>query len=325
MRMIHWLDASGVRTLTAVMPRVPANGIDIEYRSLGDPGAPPMLLIMGLGAQLTRWPEALCRALVDVGYHVIVYDNRDVGLSSRVSDGGRPNLIRAAIRVGLGLPVRAPYTLDDMALDAVGLLDRLGLASAHVVGASMGSMIGQILAAKHGARVRSFVSVMSSSGGREVPQARLGLRLRLLRPVRGTREERIDGTAELLRRISSPAFPPDPAELRRAVARDLERSPDQRGVPRQLLAIMASGSRGSLVRHIQAPTLIIHGAQDPLVPVAAAYDLHQLIPGSRLEIIPGMGHDLPAALIPRVAELIVANARRADAPGREVTPQAAER
>ena len=302
------------------MPRIHANGVEIEYRSLGPADAPPILLIMGLGSQLTRWPEALCRALVDAGHRVVVFDNRDVGLSSRVAVGVRPNLIRAAIRVGLGLPVRAPYTLDDMALDAIGLLDGLGLATAHVVGVSMGSMIGQIVAAKHGARVRSFVSVMSTSGSRRLPQARLGLRLRLLRPVRGSREQRIDGMAELQRLISSPAFPPDPAELRGAVARDFERSPDQRGVLRHILAIMASGSRRSLLPHIQAPTLIIHGAQDPLVPVAAAYDMHQLIAGSRLEVIPGMGHDLPAALIPRIAELIVANARRADMP----MPQAAD-
>lgn len=292
------------------MPRAHTNGIELEYHTHGDAGASPLLLIMGLGGQLTRWPEALCRALADAGHHVIVYDNRDVGLSSRVAAHERPNLLHAALRVRLGLPIRAPYTLDDMALDAVGLMDRLGLASAHVLGVSMGSMIGQILAAKHPARVRSFTSVMSTSGGRRVPRARLGVQLKLLRPIRGGREERIEGTAAMLKMISSPAYPPDPAELRRAVARDFDRSPDQRGYLRQLLAIMASGSRRKLVRQIQAPTTIIHGQDDPLVPVGAAYDLHELIAGSRLEIIPGMGHDLPAALIPRIAGLIVENTRR---------------
>jgi pimeloyl-ACP methyl ester carboxylesterase len=293
------------------MPRAQVNGIELEYHSHGDPAAPPLLLIMGLGGQLTRWPEALCRALADAGHHVIVYDNRDVGLSSRVAPGVRPNLLRAALRARFGLPLSAPYTLEDMALDALGLLEQLGHRSAHVLGVSMGSMIGQILAARHPARVRSFTSIMSTSGGRRAPRPRLGVQLKLLRPVRGSREERIEGTARLLRMISSPAYPPDPVELRRNVARDFDRSPDQRGYLRQLLAIMASGSRRALVRAIRAPTLIIHGREDPLVPVGAAHDLHALIPGSRLEIIPGMGHDLPAALIPRFVELIAAHTRRA--------------
>ena len=305
------------------MPRASVNGVEIEYRSLGDPGAPTLLLIMGLGGQLTRWPEALCRALADAGHHVVVYDNRDVGLSSRVAAAERPNLLAAAIRARLGLSVRAPYTLDDMALDAVGLLDHLRLPSAHVVGISMGSMIGQILAARHGARVASFTSLMSTSGARRVPRPRLKVQLRLLRPVRGGREERIAGITALLRLISSPAYPPDPVELRRAVARDLDRSPDQRGYLRQLLAIMASGSRSTLVRRIQAPTLIVHGQEDPLVPVAAAHDLRERIPGARLEIIPGMGHDLPAPLIPRFVELIVANARRGAASAPTGSPRAA--
>lgn len=292
------------------MPRARVNGVELEYQTHGDAGAPALLLIMGLGGQLTRWPEALCRALAETGHHVVVYDNRDVGLSSRVAPAERPNLLAAALRARLGLPVRAPYTLDDMALDAVGLLDHLGVRSAHVVGASMGGMIGQILAARHAARVASFTSVMSTSGSRRVPHARLELQLRLLRPVRGGREERIEGTAALLRLISSPGYPPDPAELKKNVARDLDRSPDQRGYLRQLLAIMASGSRGRLVRTIRVPTLIIHGQEDPLVPAAAARDLHERIPGSRLEIIPGMGHDLPRPLIPRIAELIAGNARR---------------
>lgn len=292
------------------MPRARVNGVELEYRSVGDSGAPPLLLIMGLGAQLTRWPEALLRALADAGHHVIVYDNRDVGLSSRVAASERPNLLAVAVRARLGLPIRAPYTLDDMALDAVGLMDHLGLPTADVVGVSMGSMIAQILAARHGARVTSFTSVMSTSGSRRVPRARLEIQLRLLRPIRGTREERIAGTAALLRLISSPGYPPDPEEVRRNVARDLDRSPDQRGYLRQLLAIIASGSRGRLVRDIRVPTLVIHGQEDPLVPVAAAHDLHARIPGARLEIIPGMGHDLPAVLIPRIAGLIVDNARR---------------
>jgi len=307
--------------MRTVMSRTHANGIEIEYRTLGHPHAPPILLIMGLGGQLTRWPEALCHGLAEAGYYVILYDNRDVGLSSRISGGRQPSLLREALRAQLGLPVRALYTLEDMARDAVGLLGALGIERAHIVAVSMGAMIGQILAAQHSERVRSFVCIMSSSGSRRLPQARLGLRLKLLRPSPPGREARIRHVTGVLRHISSPAFPPDERELRTRVARDYDRSPDQRGVPRQLLAIMASGSRGVLVRRIRVPTLILHGADDPLVPVAAARDLHRRIPGSRLEIIPGMGHDLPAALLPDITHRILEHVRSADA--RAAAPAAA--
>jgi pimeloyl-ACP methyl ester carboxylesterase len=297
------------------MPQIDANGIKLEYEVSGDPGAPPVLLIMGLGAQLTRWPEPFHRALAEAGYRVIRYDNRDVGLSTRMVPLGVPSLPAAALRAAIGLPVRAPYDLGDLAADAVGLLDALGIRSAHVVGASMGGMIAQMLAANHPGRVRTLVSIMSSSGHRGLPQPGVGLRMALIRrpaPSAG-RERIIEGTIALYRRLASPDYPPDDALLRTQVAGDFDRSYYPAGVARQLLAILASGSRAPILGRITAPALILHGAADPLIPVAAAYDLHHRIPGSRLEVFRGMGHDLPRALVPAMTGQIIEHLRRADA------------
>ena len=297
------------------MPQIDANGIQLEYEVSGDPAAPPVLLIMGLGAQLTRWPEPFHRALSDAGFRVIRYDNRDVGRSTRMAQLGVPSLPAAALRAALGLPVGAPYDLGALTADAVGLLDALAIRSAHVVGASMGGMIAQMLAANHAGRVRGLVSIMSSSGHRGLPGPSLGLRLALIRrpdPSAG-RDHLIDRTCALLRRIASPGYPPDPQVLREQVAGDIDRGYYPPGVGRQLLAILASGSRAPILGQVAAPTLIQHGAEDPLIPVAAAHDLHRRIRGSRLEIFPGMGHDLPRALVPTLTGQIIEHLRRADA------------
>lgn len=296
------------------MPQIDANGIKLEYEVSGAPGAPPVLLIMGLGSQLTRWPDPFHRALADAGFYVIRYDNRDIGLSTRLSHAGPPALASAALRSALGLPVQAPYRLADMATDAVGLLDALGLPSAHVVGVSMGGMIGQILAARHAGRVRTLVSIMSTSGDRRLPQPAWRLRLALVRRpnARGDRDRAIASIISVLKRIASPGFPPDDQLLREQVARDVDRSYHPAGVGRQLLAILASGSRTEILGQITAPTLVLHGAEDPLVPVAAAHDLHRRIRGAKLEIFAGMGHDLPRALIPGITGKIVEHLRRAE-------------
>lgn len=287
------------------MPRVSVGPVELEYREVGDAGREPLLLIMGLGAQLTRWPEPFVQALAGAGYRVVLFDNRDVGLSSRLTEAGQPQLVHAAMRAQLGLPVEAPYTLDDLAQDALGLCDALGIARAHVLGVSMGGMIAQILADRHAARVATLTSIMSSSGARHLPQARLDIRMRLVWPAGKTREARIDAIVSRLRAIASPAYPPDVAELRAAVARDADRGPDRGGFARQLAAILASSSRGPFARDIRVPTLIIHGAADPLVRVACAHDLHRRVAGSTLEIIAGMGHDLPAPLVPHITRRIV--------------------
>jgi len=304
------------------MPKINANGIQLEYETSGVPGAPPVLLIMGLSSQLTRWPEPFIAALVNAGLFVIRYDNRDVGLSTRVPAAPASSLWSAALRARLGLAIQVPYTLDTMAADAVGLLDALGLPSAHIVGVSMGGMIGQLLAAHHGARVRTFVSIMSSSGGR-LPQPDWRLQLALLRGPRrrGDRQAAIDATVEVLRRIASPGYPPDVRQLREEVARDIDRAHYPRGMRNHLLAILASGSRTSILGRIAAPTLVLHGADDPLIPVAAAHDLRRRVPGAALEIFPGMGHDLPRALIGPITQRIVEHVRRVDAAPRAAAGQ----
>ena len=298
------------------MPQLAANGIKLEYEVTGDRNAPPVLLIMGLGAQLTRWPEPFYRALADAGFYVIRYDQRDVGLSTRMDDARAPSLATAALRAAMRLPVHAPYDLGDLAADAIGLLDTLGVGRAHIIGASMGGMVGQILAAQHGARARTLVSIMSTSGSRRLPQPDWRLRLALLqRPnARGDRARAIEWAVALYKRIGSPGFPADDKLLREQVTRDIDRSYHPRGLRRQLLAILASGSRTSILGRITAPTLVLHGAEDPLIPVAAAYDLQRRIQGARIEVFPGMGHDLPRALIPTITAQIIDHLRRADTP-----------
>jgi pimeloyl-ACP methyl ester carboxylesterase len=294
------------------MAQARANGINLEYETFGDAGAPAMLLIMGLGGQLVLWPEDFCRALADAGHRVIRFDNRDVGLSSKIEHQRHPKLVHAAVAALFGVKLKVPYTLDDMAQDAVGLLDALAIERAHVVGVSMGGMIGQIVAAKHAPRVASFVSIMSTSGNPRLPGPRLDLRLRLIgKPPGNDRETLIRYSMETWRLIGSPEYPPEEAQLRAKVERSIDRSSYRHGLARQTLAILASGSRVPLLKRIQAPTLIVHGENDPLVPVACAHDLAQHIPGARLEIIPGMGHDLPPPLLPRFVKLIVQHARNA--------------
>jgi len=293
------------------MPQVRANGINLEYETFGDKGAPPIVLIMGLGGQLLLWPEEFCHALAAGGHYVVRFDNRDVGLSSKLEQPRRPRLMRAALASMVGLPVKAPYTLDDMAHDTVGLLDALALPRAHLVGVSMGGMIAQIVAAKHAGRVDTLTLIMTTSGNPRLPGPRLELRLRLVRPPVGhDRETLVRHSMETWRLIGSPAYPPDEPTLRAKVERSLDRSSYRHGLARQTLAIIASGSRVPLLKRIEAPTLILHGADDPLVPVAAAHDLAHHIPGARIEVVPGMGHDLPPALLPRFAERILRHARR---------------
>jgi pimeloyl-ACP methyl ester carboxylesterase len=295
------------------MPQVRANGINLEYEAFGDRGAPPLVLIMGLGGQLLLWPEEFCRALADAGHYVVRFDNRDIGLSTKLEQPRRPKLLGAAIAARLGLKVRAPYTLDDMAHDTVGLLDALQLERAHVVGASMGGMIAQIVAAKFPRRVDSLTLVMSTSGNPRLPGPRLELQLRLVRrPPAEDRETLIRHSMQTWRLIGSPQYPPDEDILRAKVERSYDRSSYRHGLARQTLAIIASGSRVPLLRRIEAPTLVIHGAEDPLVPVAARHDLARHISGARLSIIPGMGHDLPAPLLPTFSRLILQHAREAE-------------
>lgn len=293
------------------MARARIGQIDLEYESLGDPAAPPVLLIMGLGAQLVRWPEAFCQALVSGGYRAIRFDNRDVGLSAKMS--GHVPVLVALGAAALGRPMALPYTLQDMAEDARGLLDHLGIERAHVIGTSMGGMIGQILAARHGARLRSFVSIMSTSGSLRLPGPRWDIRRLLMSKRPQGREARIERMAEVLGRIGSQVHKESIESRRARAARELDRCDYAPGYLRQLTAVVGSPSRLPLLPQIRVPTLVLHGQDDPMVPVAAAFDLQSRIPGAELEIVPGMAHDMPLPLLPRVTERVLRHLRRADA------------
>ncbi len=301
------------------MPALSANGITIEYESLGNAADPAIVLIMGLGMQLVSWPDALCRPLVEAGYRVIRFDNRDCGLSSRVRGRRSIGIMLALAAARLGLPIRPPYTLEDMARDTVALMDALHIERAHVVGVSMGGMIAQVVAARFPTRVQSLTSIMSTSGNRHLSKPhRQVLKLFLRRPARSADVERaIDHLVEVFTVIGSPGFPSERNELRRRIGRAVRRSYDPAGTARQLVAIVASGDRRKLLGQITAPTLVIHGADDPLVPVDGGQDTARAIPAATLRIIDGMGHDLPDALMPTIAEAIVRHCRASvsDAPG----------
>jgi proline iminopeptidase len=280
--------------------------LHIEYESLGDPARPAIVLIMGLGMQLTGWPDSFCQALVARGYRVIRFDNRDCGLSGRVPAKKRANLLLAMAAAALGLPVRTPYTLADMAGDTIGLMDSLGIARAHIVGASMGGMIAQVLATKFPQRVLSLTSIMSTSGNRRVSKPTKPARKALLsRPADPKNPESvIEHLVEMFGIIGSPAYPSTREELRLRLGHSVRRAYYPAGVARQLLASIASGDRRKQLRSIGAPTLVIHGADDPLVPLAAGRDTAQSIPGAELLVVEGMGHDFPEALMPRLATAI---------------------
>ncbi|MFD1786035.1 alpha/beta fold hydrolase [Sphingomonas floccifaciens] len=293
------------------MTAIIANGITLEYEDAGDPAAQPILLIMGLGAQLTLWPDELIDALVARGFRVIRFDNRDVGLSTKFDRAGLPDLAQLMMAMMSGRGFAPPYTLSDMAADAVGLLDALGVPSAHIVGASMGGMIAQLVAADHPTRVRSLTSIMSTSGNPSLPPARPEAMAVLTgRPMSADRETIVAHGMRTAQVIGSPAYPYDLDRLRTRVERDIDRSFAPAGAMRQMSAILADGDRRERLRRITAPTTIIHGDADPLVPVEGGRDTAAAIPGAELVILPGMGHDLPLPLIDDIADAIAATAAR---------------
>jgi pimeloyl-ACP methyl ester carboxylesterase len=292
--------------------RIGANGISLEVEDHGPPGGEPLVLIMGLGMQLVAWHEDFVASLVRRGFRVIRFDNRDIGLSQHFDHLGVPNVAMEAVKHAMGLPVRSPYSLVDMANDTAGLLDALGLRSAHVCGASMGGMIAQQLAVRHPQRVKSLTLMMTTSGARRLPGPSLRVRGALL--SRPSDPKNFDSIVthyvELYKLIGSPGYPASDAWLRQRMAQSVRRSHRPRSVARQLVAIAADGDRTPLLTQIKAPTQVLHGTADPLVPVAAGHDLAERIPGARLELIDGMGHDLPVPLWPRFADAISAAASR---------------
>lgn len=297
--------------------QVSANGVRIEVDIQGPADGEPLLMIMGLGMQLIAWPEGLVEQLVAKGFRVIRFDNRDVGLSQSFDELGAPNIPLAALLHTLRLPVKAPYQLADLARDAVGVLDALGVAKAHVCGASMGGMVAQHMGFAHAQRVKSLTLMMTTSGDRGVPKESLKVRRALIsRPKPGSTPEQkfqnvLDHYVGLYGVIGSPGYPPETKQLRERLARGIKRAFRPQAVARQMVAIAADTHRAERLPRISAPTLVIHGEGDALIPVAAAHDLAKRIPGAKLEIIPGWGHDLPEALWPQLAAEIAVNAARA--------------
>ena len=294
------------------MAKVRANGLMIEVDDQGPRDAPVVLLVMGLGMQLTGWPEELVELLVAQGFRVVRFDNRDAGLSEGFDHAGVPSIPLNALRHFLRLPIRSPYALKDMAADAVGVLDALGIARAHVVGASLGGMIAQHMAATYLERVASLALIMTTSGSRRLPgPTMLARRALLSQPANREPETLISHSISVFTAIGSPSYRPAPAELRARVVATITRASRPQGSARQLLAIAADGDRTPLLARIRAPTQVIHGVVDPLVPVANGRDLVQRIPGALGDFIEGMGHDLPQALLGRIAQGIATNAQRA--------------
>jgi pimeloyl-ACP methyl ester carboxylesterase len=291
-----------------IAPGVGPAQLDIAYERFGDPDAPAVLLVMGLATQMLGWHEDFCAALVDQGLQVIRFDNRDIGLSTHLHDAPQPDVMAALA----GDTSSASYTLFDMAEDSVGLLEALELDEVHVVGASMGGMIAQMIAIEHPERVRSLTSIMSTTGDTAVGQPNPAALGALMAPPSANREEAGERAVAIFRVIGSPGFELDEADLRARAELSYERSDDPPGVARQMLAIAASDDRTAALRSLAVPTLVVHGADDPLVDVSGGRATAGAIPDAELIVIDGMGHDLPRALWPEITARIGALVQRAE-------------
>ena len=288
--------------------KIRANNIDIEViDSAPDaPHLPVVLLVMGLGMQLIAWPPGLVRALMNAGYRVIRFDNRDCGLSDKFDALGLPNLLWQGVKYKLGLRIKPPYSVHDMALDTLGVLDALQIGKAHMVGVSMGGMVAQRVALMAPQRALSLASIMSSSGARGLPAATPAVTRQLFsRPKGKGKQAAIEHSVKLFQAIGSPGFPPDEAFLRERVTIATERSFNPPGIARQMVAIAADSTRAAELSKITVPTLVLHGKADPLVPFACGQDTARRIPGARLVGIDGMGHDLPPGVVEHILTHLV--------------------
>jgi pimeloyl-ACP methyl ester carboxylesterase len=301
--------------------KIRANGIDIEIEDSALEGPqtaqakarPVVLLIMGLGMQLIAWPPQFVQALVDAGYRVVRMDNRDVGLSQNFDHLGKPNLVWAGIKYKLGLPQRPAYTLADMAADAIGVLDALGVQQAHIVGVSMGGMIAQRVAIAAPSRVLSLTSIMSSSGAKGLPPARRAVtRVLLSRPENNSPTAVVNHYVKLFKVIGSPAFPTPEVEMRERIMRGVVRSFRPVGTMRQMMAIVSDKDRSAQLSRVRCPTLVLHGVDDPLVPHRHGADTAHRVPRARLVSLKGMGHDLPTEVVRRMLEDLIPHLQAAD-------------
>lgn len=283
-----------------------STGIDIEYEVHGR--GVPLLLVMGLSGQLVAWPDAFVDGLVDRGFQVIVFDNRDIGLSTKI-EGEVPSLGRAFLSTLSPRFARSSYLLADMAADAVALLDALGIAQAHVAGISMGGMISQQIAIDHPGRVLSLTSIMSTTGHRRAGRPAVSALVRLSKLTRGPRESAVEREIEIARIISGSSH--DPVEARLIAQRSFDRNYGPEGVARQTAAIMASPDRTPGLQQVRVPTLVVHGLEDVLVTPSGGIATAKAVPGARLLAFPDMGHNLPAARLPEIIDAMVENAERA--------------
>ena len=290
----------------AAMPYAPVDGIELCYDTLGDPADPTILLVRGIGGQMIEWQDEFCQAIADRGFHVVRYDNRDVGLSTHLEEPV-DDVFALLAAMEDGQPVTVPYLLSDMAADAVGLLDHLGVARAHVVGMSMGGMIGQVMAIEHPSRLLSLTSMMSTTGDPDVGLPTAEAIQALWAPPAKTRQEAQDGKVAHAHVWGSPGMF-DEDELRRMAGELWDRDHDPSGTPRQLAAILASGSRSEALRTIDIPTLVIHGTADTLVAPSGGERTAEVVPDAKLLLIEGMGHDLPRPLWPRLVDAICSHA-----------------
>jgi pimeloyl-ACP methyl ester carboxylesterase len=292
------------------MSKVKANNIEIEYDTFGDPSGKPLLLIMGLGSQMISWIPEFCERFVQKGFYVIRFDNRDVGLSTKFEDAGVPDVMQVVTKARNGEKIDPPYTLEDMADDAIGLLDVLNIEQAHVCGASMGSMIAQIVAYRHPTRVLSLVSIMGSTGNPALPEAKPEAMQVLVVPM-PTKKERYIKESVKRWRILWGSYPYDEGLRAKMAEEAYDRSFYPEGQTRQLVAILANGDRREKLKNIKVPTLVIHGKEDPLVPMEGGIDTSKNIPGSKLLLIDKMGHSLPPEVWTQVVNAIAENASKA--------------
>jgi pimeloyl-ACP methyl ester carboxylesterase len=282
--------------------------IELAYETFGSAQDPPLLLVMGLATQMIGWPEELCRMLADRGLYVIRFDNRDVGLSTHLDSAGAPDVLAVMGGDRSGVP----YGLADMADDAVGLLDALGLDAAHVVGASMGGMIAQLVALRHPHRVRSLTSIMSTTGDPTVGTPAGAAISVLLAPPATDRESAVQRAVDAFRVVGSPGFEFDEAGVRERAGLAFDRAHDPAGAARQMAAVLTTPDRTADLARVAVPTLVVHGAQDPLVGVSGGRATAAAVPGAELLVVEGMGHDLPRAVLPQLADRIGALVDRAD-------------